>query len=535
MAARAQADDGAPAAAAVLSVTPQLLDDAAAQPHKEPSGWLYGAGANVNGVLTVRPSALDSDGDCRHFARVAMPPGAPRMVQVACEYSIAVARDEYGGVWVWGRAATADQPSRVAWPSSHDDVADATARARFEPRCTSVAAASSFAVAVLDNGSVMCVGDKAPGASVSSRPHHRASQHLVKGPGGKSAAFAPRITQLSFKVDGSGTDVGTPPLPVAVDASNKTVLVQTADGGLWACGDSLTSGLGRATRECVLERVHDETGEPMNGVVAFSVGSIHAAAVRDDGTVWVWGNGVSGNHGLGRRIKEVLLPRKAPGFGRRDVDDATTQVAHAVSVGCTKGSPNPKQIQTKDGWLAGQEGPRTHVVDAAGGLWIAGTSHKGLAADHLVKTLSPAVDHLDFYHVGGPAVIDKGAPRVYIGAAEMLRTDPAVASRRMGMTSPEDFGRGADHTTGYLSAVRVVHSVPSHIHSMALTDDGRLFTWGCGSNGRCGLDAIVQIHGGKKRTMKCYVHCPSEIESLEGKRVVSAAVGKWWTWAIVDE
>jgi alpha-tubulin suppressor-like RCC1 family protein len=117
----------------------------------------------------------------------------------------------------------------------------------------------------------------------------------------------------------------------------------------------------------------------------------------------------------------------------------------------------------------------------------------------------------------------------------MLRTDPAVAARRMGMTSPEDFGRGADRTTGYLSAVRVVHSVPSHIHSMALTDDARLFTWGCGSNGRCGLDAIVQIQGRKKRTMKCYVHCPSEIESLEGKRIVSAAVGKWWTWAIVDE
>jgi hypothetical protein len=175
------------------------------------------------------------------------------------------------------------------------------------------------------------------------------------------------------------------------------------------------------------------------------------------------------------------------------------------------------------------------VVDSSGALWIAGTSHKGQAADHLYKTLSPQIDHLCFYRVGGPAVLDPGAPKVFIGAAEYFRVNPNTAAQRLGMAKPEDFGAGGDRTTGYLTSAKIVQSTPAHIHSMALSADGRLFTWGCGSNGRCGLAAILQIQGGKKRTMKCYVHSPSAVETLDGKRVVSAAVGKWWTWAIVDE
>lgn len=510
------------------TVRPDVAADAALPP-PEPSGVIYGCGCGpaVNGMLVVPAKALDSDGDCRHFARVMMPAGSPKFVQIAGESSIAVARDVNGGVWVWGRGAGVARPTLVTALSNCGD-------GRASRRCVSVAAAASFAVAVLDDGSVVCIGDKGPGGEIASRraPRDRHTSPLDKATttagGAGAGAGQPRLTQLAFKTDAGDSE---DPRAVGADASDTTVLVLAADGGLWACGGTITCGLGRrARRQDVLQRIVDSGGKPMCNVVSYSVGSLHAAAVLADETVWVWGNGVSGNHGLGVRVNIVEKPTKVPCFGH---DEGCT--AAAANVACTKGSPNPKQIRTKDGWLAGQEGPRTHVVDADGGLWIAGTSHKGLAADHLYKTLSPAIDHLGFHRVGGPAVIDKGAPRVYIGAAEMLRTDPDTAARRMGMASPDDFGHGPDRTTGYLSAVRVAQSAPSHIHSMALSHDGRLFTWGCGSNGRCGLDAIVQIQGGKKRTMKCYVHSPSEVESLEGKRVVSAAVGKWWTWAIVDE
>lgn len=476
----------------------------------EPSGVLYGCGSGpqVSGVLTVPPAALDSDRDCRYFTRIPMPPDTPRIAQVACEYSIAIARDVAGGAWIWGSGAGTTQPTRVSCVRQSGDLGNVI----------SCAAASSFAVAVIDDGTVLCFGGKAPGAAVG-----------VGIGGQRGSTFCVRTTRLNFY----SKEAEVPPIAVAVDASQSTVLVQTADGALWSAGDSVASGRDCGQRDVAgdekLHLIHDAAQRPLDNVAAFSVGSIHAAAVKRDGSLWVWGNGVSGNHGLGKRLKVVRFPCQVPGFGQEEGE------IFAASVGCTKGSPNPKQIHTKDGWLAGQEGPRTHVVDTSGNLWIAGTGHKGLAADHLYKTLSPKVDHLKFYKVGGPAVLDPGASKVYIGAAENLRTNPRRAAQLMGMAKADDFGSGPDRKTGYLAATKIVQSSPSHIHSMALSEDGRLFTWGCGSNGRCGLEAIVQIQGGKKRTMKCYVHSPSAVESLEGKRVVNAAVGKWWTWAIVEE
>ena len=62
------------------------------------------------------------------------------------------------------------------------------------------------------------------------------------------------------------------------------------------------------------------------------------------------------------------------------------------------------------------EGPRLHIVTADGALWVAGTTHKGLGADHLSKTMQPAHDHLEFYRVGGAAA-DAEAPRLPTGAA----------------------------------------------------------------------------------------------------------------------
>lgn len=73
------------------------------------------------------------------------------------------------------------------------------------------------------------------------------------------------------------------------------------------------------------------------------------------------------------------------------------------------------------------------------------------------------------------------------------------------------------------------------IHSLALAADGRLFAFGCGSNGRTGLLAFMRGPGGTKRAMKCYVSTPSVVEALEKGRVVYAAAGRYWSFAIVQE
>jgi hypothetical protein len=186
----------------------------------------------------------------------------------------------------------------------------------------------------------------------------------------------------------------------------------------------------------------------------------------------------------------------------------------------------------------GQEGPRTHVVTSDGALWIAGATHKGLGANHLHKVLSPKADHLSFYRVGGAAADADCALLVPTGGAEelvraSLRKDVAddVLARRMGLSTVDNYG--ANGETHYLEAAPIVSSQPAHIHSAALSADGRLFMWGCGSNGRLGLRAFMRGPGGSKRSLKCYVSTPTAVEALEGLRVSSVALGKYFTLAIV--
>jgi hypothetical protein len=62
-----------------------------------------------------------------------------------------------------------------------------------------------------------------------------------------------------------------------------------------------------------------------------------------------------------------------------------------------------------------------------------------------------------------------------------------------------------------------IHSVVSaHIHAAALGEDGRLWSWGCGSNdGRCGVERFLNMAGEGKPirvdAMKCYMMGPHRV------------------------
>ena len=302
---------------------------------------------------------------------------------------------------------------------------------------------------------------------------------------------------------------GIPEAAVSVAACGGSFLAVCGDGAVWASGEKLNNGLGEDT--VAPKRM---TIPPVSYA---ALGSRSGAAITLEGNMWVWGDGLSGTLGLGARVV-CPCPVECPQFREMGL--------RVTSVACTRGQHDPKRMGTK----GGQEGPRTHVVTEDGVLWIAGTTHKGLGGDHLYKTMTPESDHLVFYKVGGKAA-DASSSVVLTGAAEDLRDGTAIVARRMGMASTSDFGRGGD--THYLEAVRVMHSQPCHIHSLALSDDGRLFTWGCGSDGRLGLRAYMRGPGGSKRTLKCYVSTPSVVEAFEDRNVVFATAGRYWSFAIV--
>lgn len=200
--------------------------------------------------------------------------------------------------------------------------------------------------------------------------------------------------------------------------------------------------------------------ESLPPVEKLALGSIHAAVVTVDDRLFVWGDGRSGNLGLGARVV-APCPTEVPRF--------LGEAERIVHVSCTRGQAQPQRILSP--FSHGQEGPRTHIVSSTGKLYIAGTGHKGLAADHLHKVLYPKRDHLSFYEVGSRAA-DATVTPVPTGAAEGLRRYPAEAATGIGLREAADFGR--DGNTHYLDTAQIIMSQPSHIHSVALAADGRM-------------------------------------------------------------
>ena len=293
---------------------------------------------------------------------------------------------------------------------------------------------------------------------------------------------------------------------VSCDASQEGILLLNSECCLYQLGTSVAF-----KKSCDIP-----TAVPTlpSRVVSFSIGSVHCAASLSDGSVMCWGDGESGCLGTGiRKLTTTPTTAELP--------------ENVISVSCTKG----QQRANRTGKKSGQEGPRTHAITKTGSLWIAGSTHKGLGADHINKILFPDSDHVKFYKVGGKAADKHITDKVPTGAAEELKHNSKAACNRMGMTD-EEFG--CEGFTNYLKDVAIVQTGAAHIHSAAVSSDGRLFSWGCGSNGRTGLMAFMRGPGGSKRTMKCYVSTPTAVEKFDDMSVLSMAIGKYWTLAIAN-
>mgnify|MGYP001597144945 CR=1 FL=1 len=547
------------------------------------AGHLYAwgfAGMEKDRVLPVASAAVDTAGHCcypapLHFSKpagssVAAATGRhtiPLFVSVSADVNTVAAVDVDGRLWAWTGGGGSSLPS---YPMPHDaagaPVKLAAAGNGFVVYVTSSPAPPSSATGVRGGG----VGGGGDAVFV-----------LGNAPSGHSASAATAARGSTNAAHPSLLSLGVYPQGVRqVAAAHRSLLFLLHDGSVWSWAESiLVSGTGRVTAvppAATTYGVSPAAVDPVRlesptEVEFIAVGARQAAAITTAGDLFTWGDGLSGNTGLGARIAclhPTTVPRLiTPAEGGPNL----APPPRPVYVACTRGQDGCKRIDPVKAfhpdWFdaatgtatvptakiaAGQEGPRCHVVCADGSLWIAGTTHKGLAADHLNKVMQPEADCLQFYRVGGRAVDAGVSNPVWTGAAEDLRPSDShrgdaspsasaealshgltndVIARRLGMTSVDQFGRGG--STGYLSSTRVVASIPGHIHSVALSDDGRLFGWGCGSDGRLGLKAFMRGPGGSKRTMKCYVSTPSLVEALEHRRVLDVALGRYATFAIV--
>jgi len=112
---------------------------------------------------------------------------------------------------------------------------------------------------------------------------------------------------------GTETHVST---PIQIQANKEWKFVKTGtshtmaikkDGSLWAWGTNTNGQLGIGTKENTAKLQPVQVGTDKNWK-SVAVGGNYTLAIKEDGSLWSWGNGSSGRLGNGLSAGDVLVP-----------------------------------------------------------------------------------------------------------------------------------------------------------------------------------------------------------------------------------
>ena len=112
-----------------------------------------------------------------------------------------------------------------------------------------------------------------------------------------------------------------------VAAGEEHSLALKSTGTVWAWGGNASGQLGDGTWQ---QRTAPVRVDGLAGVEAVATGFRHSLAVRNDGTVWAWGTGGFGQLGNGSYTERQSAPTQVSGLS--DVKDVAAGVRHSLAV-----------------------------------------------------------------------------------------------------------------------------------------------------------------------------------------------------------
>jgi len=266
---------------------------------------------------------------------------------------------------------------------------------------------------------------------------------------------------------------------VSVSAGDFHTLALTADGNVWSWGQGTYGRLGHGDEQNQLlpKKTEALAGER---VVAVSAGHCHSLAITADGAVWSWASGAYGQLGHGDR-QDQLLPKKVGAFAGQHV--------LAVSAGST----------------------HSLALTADGAVWSWGSGAYG------------QLGHGDQQDQWQPKKVEAFAGRrvvaVSAGVYHSLAITADGALWSWGCGTSGRLGHGDEQRqllpkkVEAFAGQRVVAVLAGDHHSLALTADGAVWSWGWGELGKLG-------HGDQQDQL-----LPKKVEAFAGQRVIAASTG----------
>ena len=280
--------------------------------------------------------------------------------------------------------------------------------------------------------------------------------------------------------------------PARAAAGERHSVFIDGEGRLSSCGCAPDHAAGLLGHGEGVARLNTPTRlpSPLGGerVVSVSVGDAHSLALTAGG-VWSWGWAVEGRLGHGDELDE-WQPKKVEAFAGQRVVAVSAGDSHSLS------------------------------LTAGGNVWSWGSGECPLGhGDHEDQLLPKKIEALAARRV---VAVSAGGHHSLV-----LTADGAVWS----------WGRGAFGKLGHgdtqlqllpkkveaLAGRRVVAVSAGYSHSLAITADGAVWSWGDGGEGELG-------HGDEQRQP-----LPKKIEALAGQRVVAVSAGGEYSLAITAD